>query len=143
MEIIGIIIAAVFVNNIVFSQFWESVLSGVSKNRYSHRNECSSYLCHHTVNTGYLSYSKGILENFGLEYLQTITFILVIAALVQMVEIIMKKSLPFISSTWRLLALITTNCIILGEAILVIQKDFNLVESIVYAISQQLVIPWP
>jgi electron transport complex protein RnfA len=79
---------------------------------------------------------KGILENFGLEYLQTITFILVIASLVQMVEIIIKKiSPPLYQALGVYLPLITTNCIILGVAILVIQKDFNLVESIVYAIS--------
>jgi electron transport complex protein RnfA len=79
---------------------------------------------------------KGILEPFGLEYLQTITFILVIASLVQMVEIIIKKiSPPLYQALGVFLPLITTNCVILGVAILVIQKDYNLLESIIYAIS--------
>ncbi|HQI44318.1 MAG TPA: Rnf-Nqr domain containing protein, partial [Dysgonamonadaceae bacterium] len=79
---------------------------------------------------------KGILEPFGLEYLQTITFILVIASLVQMVEIIIKKiSPPLYQALGVYLPLITTNCVILGVAILVIQKDYNLLESIIYAVS--------
>lgn len=70
------------------------------------------------------------------QYLQTIAFILVIAALVQMVEIILKKVSPALyQSLGIFLPLITTNCAVLGVAILVIQKDFTLIESIVYAFS--------
>jgi len=65
--------------------------------------------------------------------MQTITFILVIAALVQMVEIILKKiSQPLYQSLGIFLPLITTNCAVLGVAILVIKKDYNLGEGIVY-----------
>ena len=79
---------------------------------------------------------KGILEQFGLEYLQTITFILVIASLVQMVEIILKKTSPSLYQALGVfLPLITTNCVILGVAILVIQKDYNLLESVIYAVA--------
>ena len=79
---------------------------------------------------------KGILEQFGLEYLQTITFILVIASLVQMVEIVLKKISPSLYQALGVfLPLITTNCVILGVAILVIQKDFNLLESVIYAVA--------
>ncbi|MDD4158028.1 MAG: Rnf-Nqr domain containing protein, partial [Proteiniphilum sp.] len=79
---------------------------------------------------------KGILEPFGLQYLQTISFILVIAALVQMVEIVLKKISPALYQALGVfLPLITTNCVILGVALLVIQKDFNLMESIVYAVA--------
>ena len=68
--------------------------------------------------------------------MQTIIFILVIAALVQMVEIILKKvSPPLYQALGVFLPLITTNCAILGVAILVIQKDYNLMESVVFAIS--------
>ncbi|NMB49236.1 MAG: electron transport complex subunit RsxA [Bacteroidales bacterium] len=138
MEIIGIIIVAVFVNNIVFSQFLGICpFLGVSKKIDTAIGMSAAVTFVITLSTlvTYLI-QKGILENFGLEYLQTITFILVIAALVQMVEIIMKKiSPPLYQALGVYLPLITTNCIILGVAILVIQKDFNLLESIVYAIS--------
>ena len=77
-----------------------------------------------------------ILNPLGLQYLQTIAFILVIAALVQMVEIILKKVSPALYQALGIfLPLITTNCAVLGVAILVIQKDYSLLQSIVYAFS--------
>lgn len=80
-----------------------------------------------------------LLDPFGLQYLQTITFILVIAALVQMVEIILKKVSPALYQALGIfLPLITTNCAVLGVAILVIQKDFSLIQSVVYAFSTAL-----
>ena len=82
---------------------------------------------------------KYLLDPFGLEFMQTISFILVIAALVQMVEIILKKVSPALYQALGIfLPLITTNCCVLGVAILVIQKEYNLLESIVYAISTAL-----
>lgn len=138
MEFIGIIIVAIFVNNVVLSQFLGICpFLGVSKKvdtAIGMGLAVTFVLTIATIVTFLLQ--KGVLEAFGLEYLQTITFILVIAALVQMVEIIMKKiSPPLYQALGVYLPLITTNCIILGVAILVIQKDFNLLESIVYAIS--------
>lgn len=80
-----------------------------------------------------------VLNPFGLAYLQTLAFILVIAALVQMVEIILKKVSPGLYQALGIfLPLITTNCAVLGVAILVIQKDFNLLQSVVYAFSTAL-----
>ena len=77
---------------------------------------------------------KSVLDPFGIGFMQTITFILVIAALVQMVEIILKKVSPSLYQALGVfLPLITTNCAVLGVAILVIQKEFNLLESVVYA----------
>jgi electron transport complex protein RnfA len=77
-----------------------------------------------------------ILNPLSLGFLQTITFILVIAALVQMVEIILKKVSPSLYQALGIfLPLITTNCAVLGVAILVIQKQFNLVESVVFAMA--------
>ena len=71
-----------------------------------------------------------------MQYLQTLAFILVIASLVQMVEIILKKVSPALYQALGIfLPLITTNCAVLGVAILVIQKDYNLLQSIVYALS--------
>lgn len=79
---------------------------------------------------------KLVLEPAGLQYMQTIAFILIIASLVQMVEIILKKASPVMYQALGIfLPLITTNCCVLGVAILVIQKDFNLAESIIYAFS--------
>lgn len=80
-----------------------------------------------------------LLNPFDLGYLQTLAFILVIAALVQMVEIILKKVSPALYQALGIfLPLITTNCAVLGVAILVIQKDFNLLQSVVYAFSTAL-----
>ena len=77
-----------------------------------------------------------MLNPLGLQYLQTLAFILVIASLVQMVEIILKKVSPALYQALGIfLPLITTNCAVLGVAILVIQKDFNLLQSVVYALS--------
>ena len=79
---------------------------------------------------------KFVLDAFGLQYLQTITFILVIAALVQMVEIVLKKVSPALYQALGVfLPLITTNCCVLGVAILVIQKDYDFLTGLVYAFS--------
>ncbi|HOM62438.1 MAG TPA: electron transport complex subunit RsxA [Dysgonamonadaceae bacterium] len=138
MEIIGIIIVAILVNNVVFSQFLGICpFMGVSKKLDTAIGMSAAVTFVLTLAT-LVSFliQKGILEPFGLEYLQTITFILVIASLVQMVEIIIKKiSPPLYQALGVFLPLITTNCVILGVAILVIQKDYNLLESIIYAIS--------
>ena len=77
-----------------------------------------------------------ILIPFGLQYIQTIAFILVIAILVQMLEIVMKKVSPTLYAALGVfLPLITTNCAVLGVAIIVAQKDFGFVHSLVYAIA--------
>ncbi|MBN1295991.1 electron transport complex subunit RsxA [bacterium] len=79
---------------------------------------------------------KLVLFPFKLEFLTTIAFILVIASLVQFVEIFMKKMMPpLYQSLGIYLPLITTNCAILGAAILAIQKDYTFFESIIYAVA--------
>jgi len=79
---------------------------------------------------------KAVLVPFNIQFLQTITFVLIIAALVQLVEIVLKKVSPVLYQTLGVyLPLITTNCVILGVALLAVKKDFNLVESVVFAIS--------
>jgi len=138
MELIGIIIVAIFVNNVVFSQFLGICpFLGVSKKvdtAIGMGMAVTFVLTIATIVTFLLQ--KGILEPFGLEYLQTISFILVIAALVQMVEIVLKKISPALYQALGVyLPLITTNCVILGVAILVIQKDYNLLESVIYAVA--------
>jgi len=141
MELIGIIIVAIFVNNVVFSQFLGICpFLGVSKKvdtAIGMGLAVTFVLTIATIVTFLLQ--KGILEPFGLQYLQTITFILVIAALVQMVEIVLKKISPALYQALGVfLPLITTNCVILGVAILVIQKDYSLLESVIYAVATAL-----
>lgn len=138
MEYIGIIIVAIFVNNVVYSQFLGICpFLGVSKKvdtAIGMGAAVTFVLTIATIVTFLLQ--KGILERFSLQYLQTITFILVIAALVQMVEIILKKISPSLYQALGVfLPLITTNCVILGVAILVIQKEYSLLQSVVYAVA--------
>ena len=138
MEYILIFISAIFVNNIVLSQFLGICpFLGVSKKVSTALGMSAAGAFVMTLAT-IVTYiiQKTVLDAFGLQYLQTIAFILVIAALVQMVEIVMKKVSPALYQALGIfLPLITTNCAVLGVAILVIQKDFSLVESIVYAFS--------
>lgn len=133
-----IFIGAVFVNNIVLSQFLGICpFLGVSKKIDTAIGMSGAVAFVMTIATIFtFTIQKTVLQPFGLMYLQTITYILIIAFLVQMVEIILKKtSPPLYQALGVFLPLITTNCTILGVALLVIQKDFNLLESVVYAIS--------
>ena len=138
MEFILIFISAIFVNNIVLSQFLGICpFLGVSKkvNTALGMSAAVAFVLTLATIVTYLV-QKGVLDPLGLQYLQTIAFILVIAALVQMVEIVMKKVSPALYQALGIfLPLITTNCAVLGVAILVIQKDFSLVQSVVYAFS--------
>ena len=141
MTYILIFISAVFVNNIVLSQFLGICpFLGVSKKIDTALGMSGAVAFVMTIAT-IITYiiQKTVLEPFNIGFLQTITFILIIAALVQMVEIILKKVSPALYQALGVfLPLITTNCTILGVAIMVIQKDFNLLESVVFAISTAL-----
>jgi electron transport complex protein RnfA len=138
MYYILIFISAVFVNNIVLSQFLGICpFLGVSKKIDTALGMSGAVAFVMTIAT-IVTYivQKSILEPFHIGFLQTITFILIIAFLVQLVEIILKKISPALYQALGVfLPLITTNCTILGVAIMVIQKDFNLLESVVFAIS--------
>lgn len=138
MEYLLIFISAIFVNNIILSQFLGICpFLGVSRKIDTALGMGAAVAFVLTLATivTYLV-QKCVLDPFGLQYLQTLAFILVIAALVQMVEIILKKVSPSLYQALGIfLPLITTNCAVLGVAILVTQKDYNLVESIVYAFS--------
>lgn len=133
-----IFIAAVFVNNVVLSQFLGICpFLGVSKKVDTSIGMGAAVAFVLTIATIVtFLIQRFLLEPFGIVYMQTISFILVIAALVQMVEIIIKKISPSLYQALGVfLPLITTNCCVLGVAILVIQKEFSLIESVVYAIS--------
>ncbi len=145
MEYILIAISAIFVNNIVLSQFLGICpFLGVSKKMSTAAGMGAAVTFVLTLATivTYLL-QKYVLNAFGIEYLQTILFILVIAALVQMVEIILKKMSPSLYSALGVfLPLITTNCCILGVAIIVgngvADGSYDLVKGVVFAISTAL-----
>lgn len=141
MEYLLIFITAIFVNNIVLSQFLGICpFLGVSKKIDTALGMGAAVTFVLTLST-IVTYviQKYVLDVFGLEYLQTIAFILVIAGLVQMLEIILKKVSPALYQALGVfLPLITTNCCILGVAILVIQKDFNILTGVIYAFSTAL-----
>ena len=150
MEYFLIIISAIFVNNIVLAQFLGICpFLGVS-NKLSTATGMSGAVCFVITLATLVTYlvNKYFLVPFGIEFLQTIAFILVIAALVQMVEIVLKKTSPSLYSALGIfLPLITTNCAVLGVALNVVTKQFtfggeahflNLGESLVYAFATSL-----
>jgi electron transport complex protein RnfA len=138
---ISIFVTAIFVNNIILSQFLGICpFLGVSKKTQSAlgMGAAVTFVMLLATIVTYLLQNY-LLEPFELGYMQTIVFILVIAALVQMLEIVLKKLSPTLYQALGVfLPLITTNCAILGVAILVIQKDYSLLESVVYAISTSI-----
>jgi electron transport complex protein RnfA len=135
MEYIVIIISALIVNNVVLAQFLGICpFLGVS-NKVGTAMGMAGAVTFVIVLATAVTYliQVYVLEKLGIVFMQTITFILVIAALVQMIEIILKKiSQPLYQALGIFLPLITTNCAVLGVAILVIKKNFNLLEGVVY-----------
>ena len=136
-----VFITAIFVNNVVLSQILGICpFLGVSKKintALGMSGAVAFVLVLATLVTYLLQYY--VLNPLNLGYLQTIAFILVIAALVQLVEIILKKVSPSLYQALGVfLPLITTNCAVLGVAILVIQKEFNLMMGVWYALSTAL-----
>ena len=131
-----IVITAIFVNNIVLAQFLGICpFLGVSKKIETASGmglAVTAVLVVATLVTFIIQ--KYVLDVFGLGYLQTIVFILVIASLVQMIEIVLKHSMPSLYQALGVfLPLITTNCCILGVAILVIQKDYDLLQALIFS----------
>ncbi len=141
MEYILIVISALIVNNVVLSQFLGICpFLGVS-NKVSTALGMAGAVTFVIVLATMVTYliQVYVLEKLGIAFMQTITFILVIAALVQMVEIILKKiSQPLYQALGIFLPLITTNCAVLGVALLVIKKDYNLIEGVVFGGSTAL-----
>lgn len=142
MEYIIILIAAVFVNNIVLSQFLGICpFLGVSNKISTSVGMSGAVLFVMTIATitSYLLYQY-VLAPLDLDYLRTITFILVIASLVQMVEIILKKvSPPLYKALGVFLPLITTNCAVLGVAILALGlENVSLLKAVFFAIANSI-----
>ena len=128
MEILLIIVSAIFVNNIVLAQFLGICpFLGVS-NKLSTATGMSAAVCFVITLATIVTYllNNLVLVPLQLQFLQTISFILVIAALVQMVEIVLKKVSPSLYQALGIfLPLITTNCAVLGVAITVVTKEFT------------------
>ncbi|MBP5720668.1 MAG: electron transport complex protein RnfA [Bacteroidales bacterium] len=150
MEYLLIIVSAIFVNNIVLAQFLGVCpFLGVSS-KLSTATGMSGAVCFVITLATVVTYliNNYLLVPFGLGFLQTIAFILVIAALVQIVEIVLKKISPSLYQALGIfLPLITTNCAVLGVAITVVSKEFsfggaphlmNLGEAVVYAVATSL-----
>ncbi len=143
MEYILIIISAIFVNNVVLAQFLGICpFFGVSKQVETAVGMTGAVIFVMTVATIVtFLLQKYVLDVFEIQYMQTITFILVIASLVQLVEIILKKVSPALFQALGIfLPLITTNCAVLGVAILAVRPDygFDLMQSTVFAIASAI-----
>lgn len=133
----AIIIGAIFVNNVVLSQFLGICpFLGVSSKVETSLGMGAAVTFVMAISSVVTWLIQQMLVSLEIEYMQTIVFILVIAALVQMVEIMLKKLSPSLYQALGIfLPLITTNCAVLGVAILTIQKNFNLLQSVTYSVS--------
>ena len=141
MSYIGIIVTYVFISNFILVQFMGLCpFIGVSKNRESAIGMGLAV----TFVTGVASVVcwcvyEGLLVPLNLQYLKTIAFILVIAALVQLVEMVLKKMSPALYKALGIfLPLITTNCAVLGIALINVDESFNLLESFTSGVSAGL-----
>ena len=137
MEFFTILVSAIFVNNFILARFLGICpFLGVSKQVETAAGMGMAVTFVMTISS-ILTYiiHNVILVNLGIEYLQTIAFILVIAALVQFVEMFVKKASPTLYDALGVyLPLITTNCAVLGLAILNIQSEYTLLQTITHAI---------
>ena len=141
ITLFAIVIGAIFVNNVVLSQFLGICpFLGVSSKVETSMGmgmAVTFVMALATLVTWCIQ--QYVLVPFGIGYMQTITFILVIAALVQMVEIVLKKVSPALYQALGIfLPLITTNCAVLGVAIITIQKNFDLLTGVSYAVAAAL-----
>ncbi|MCF8382848.1 MAG: electron transport complex subunit RsxA [Chlorobium sp.] len=135
-EYLLVIVSAVFVNNVVFARFLGICpYLGVSKKLDTALGMGFAVTFVMTISTAitYVLY-YGILVPYRIEFMQTVMYILVIASLVQLVEIVLKKvSKSLYSALGIYLPLITTNCAILGVALLAIQEKYSLLLSVLFA----------
>ena len=136
-ELLLIAVGSAFVNNVVLSQFLGICpFLGVSKNVKTAGGMGGAVIFVISIASLVTSIIyKGILVPAHVEYLQTIVFILVIAALVQFVEMFLKKSMPPLYNALGVyLPLITTNCAVLGVALTNVQKSYSILEGLIYGI---------
>lgn len=131
-----LIVSAVFVNNIILARYLGNCpFLGVSNRMDTATGMAMAVVFVITLAAGITwLVSKYVLKPFELEYLQTIAFILVIASLVQLVEMFLQKSIPTLYRALGIfLPLITTNCAVLGVAVIGVEEDFDFVKTLVFA----------
>lgn len=136
-ELLKIAVATALINNVVLSQFLGLCpFLGVSKKAKTAAGMGAAVIFVMTISSmlSYVVY-KQVLVRFNVEYLETIVFILLIASLVQFVEMFLKKFSPALYKALGVyLPLITTNCAVLGIVIINVQKSYNFAESVVNAL---------
>ena len=138
MEYLLLVISAIFINNSVLVQYLGACpFMGTSKSIDVALGMGGAVIFVLVMATGLTwPIQQYIMNPMGLEYLQTIIFILVIASLVQFVEMFLKKAIPpLYQSLGLFLPLITTNCAVLGVAIMVQRNDFSFIKSLVFALA--------
>lgn len=133
-ELLLVAVGSALVNNVVLSQFLGLCpFLGVSKKVETAAGMGAAVIFVITIASALTSLIyEGVLVTLELEYLQTIVFILVIAALVQLVEMFLKKAMPSLYAALGVyLPLITTNCAVLGVALVNVQKEYNFITSVI------------
>ena len=137
INIFSIALGAILANNFIFSQFLGICpFLGVSKKVDSAVGMGIAVTFVMGLASAITWLVNLLLVQLGLEYMQTVAFILVIASLVQFIEMFLQKSMPTLYTALGVyLPLITTNCAVLGVALLNIQNSYNFIESVVYGIT--------
>lgn len=136
-SLLSISLGAILINNFIFSQFLGCCpFLGVSQKVDSAIGMGLAVTFVMGLSSALAYVVNMILIHFGLEYMQTLAFILIIASLVQLVEMFLKKTIPSLYSALGIyLPLITTNCAVLGVVLLNVQKNYNFIESVAYGIT--------
>lgn len=140
MNLFGILISTIFVNNYVFARFLGICpFLGVSNKMETSTGMGVAVTFVITIASAITWAIQKVLIHFSIEYLQTIVFILVIASLVQFVELVIRKISPTLYNAMGVyLPLITTNCVVLGVTILNVQEGYNLIQTLTNAIGASL-----
>ena len=138
--LLAISLGAILTNNFIFSQFLGICpFLGVSKKIDTAVGMGAAVTFVMGLASAFCYLVNLILVPLHLEFMQTVAFILVIASLVQFIEMFLQKSMPSLYTALGVyLPLITTNCAVLGVAILMIQKEFNLLQSVTYSVATAL-----
>lgn len=139
-DILLLMFSAIFIENFIFSKFYGCCpFLGVSEKPDTALGMGMAVTFVMTVSSAVTWGVYQVLKHFGLEYLKTIAFILVIAGLVQFIEMFLRRFIPALySSLGIFLPLITTNCAVLGSALVNIQNEHNFIESVAYGFSAAL-----
>ena len=136
-SILSISLGAILINNFIFSQFLGCCPFLGCSNKVETATGMGLAVVFVMGLSAAICYVLNLLlVSLGLGFLKTLTFILVIAALVQLVEMFLKKMLPALYAALGIyLPLITTNCAVLGVVLLNVQNDYNFIQSVVYGVT--------